>query len=79
METSRSAKKCLRWNPSGKRKKGRPKMTWRRSVETSYMTWGDAESKRRGDVMNMCEISTIITCILKHESVKAILYQLSKF
>ena len=48
METSRSAKKCLRWNPPGKRKRGRPKTTWRRSVEAELkdmgLTWGEAES-----------------------------------
>ena len=48
METSQSAKKCLRWNPPGKRKRGRPKITWRRSVEAELkdmgLTWGEAES-----------------------------------
>ena len=39
--------KCLRWNPPGKRKRARPKMTLRRSVEAELkdmgMTWSEAE------------------------------------
>ena len=45
----------LRWTPQGKRKRGRPKITWRRSTETELMvaglTWGQLERKaqdRRG-------------------------------
>jgi len=47
MEQNRNPKKCLRWNPPGKRSKGRPKVTWRRSTETDLkkmgMSWGEAE------------------------------------
>ena len=38
---------ALRWNPQGKRKQGRPKATWRRTVEKEIkamgLTWGEAE------------------------------------
>ncbi len=33
MEQKRFPKKGLRWNPSGKRKQGRPKMTMRKTFE----------------------------------------------
>ena len=44
------AKTALRWTPAeGKRKRGRPKETWRRTVESELrsvgMTWGEAERK----------------------------------
>ena len=38
---------ALRWTPEGKRKRGRPKITWRRSVEaelkTFNHTWGSIQ------------------------------------
>ena len=45
----------LRWTPQGKRKRGRPKTTWRRSTEAEVkvagLTWGQLEQKAqdRGD------------------------------
>jgi len=51
MEKNRIPKKCLKWNPTtGKRKQGRPKMTWRQSTEKDLrhpkldLTWGTAET-----------------------------------
>ena len=49
MEHSRIPKKCLKWTPTtGKRKQGRPKMTWRQSTEKDLfnleLTWGEAEN-----------------------------------
>ena len=39
----------LRWTPQGKRKRGRPKTTWRRSIEAEAkvagLTWGQLEQK----------------------------------
>ena len=39
----------FRWTPEGKRKKGRPKTTWRRTVEAELKemdsTWGEIEKK----------------------------------
>ncbi|XP_062588558.1 uncharacterized protein LOC134250223 [Saccostrea cucullata] len=38
---------ALRWTPEGKRRKGRPKTTWRRTVEKELkeinLTWGEVE------------------------------------
>lgn len=46
MDKNRYPKKCLKWHPPGKRSKGRPKATWRRSIESELkemgMTWGEA-------------------------------------
>jgi len=42
-------KVALRWTPQGKRPRGRPKTTWRRTVQSELMkmgvTWGEAERK----------------------------------
>ncbi|CAG2234263.1 unnamed protein product [Mytilus edulis] len=44
-------KVALRWTPEGKRKRGRPKTTWRRTIETEMKergyTWGTIEKKSR--------------------------------
>ena len=35
---------AMRWTPAGKRKRGRPKLTWRRSVEKEMRErWLDLE------------------------------------
>ena len=40
-------RQALKWNPQGKRKRGRPKMTWRRQtikeIENSGLSWNQAE------------------------------------
>ena len=42
---------ALRWTPQGKRNRGRPKTTWRRTVladlEKEHLTWGEAEKKAK--------------------------------
>ena len=49
--TSNTTKMALEWNPQGKRKRGRPKQSWRRSVmaelKSSEMTWGEAKIAAR--------------------------------
>ena len=40
-------KEALYWTPEGKRKRGRPRLTWRQSVESEMkgrlgLTWGEA-------------------------------------
>jgi hypothetical protein len=46
MEQGRIPKTSLQWTPVGKRKPGRPKTTWRRTVEAELkemgLTWGEA-------------------------------------
>ena len=38
----------LRWTPGGKRKRGRPKTTWRKTAETELsemgLSWGEAQA-----------------------------------
>ena len=45
--TSSIVRQALTWNPQGKRKRGRPKMTWRRELEAdtkkSGHSWGQIE------------------------------------
>ena len=48
MPNTRTAKVALHWTPDGKRKRGRPKETWRRTVER--------EMKERGWSWNFLEI-----------------------
>ena len=47
MDQKRIPKKGLRWNPPGKRKQRRPKMTLRKTFEGIFkkmeLTWGTAE------------------------------------
>ena len=42
-------RQALRWNPQGTRKRGRPKNTWRRDLETDIkqcgLTWRELENK----------------------------------
>ena len=43
------AKQALDWNPQGKRKRGRPVTTWRRTLDkelkTAKLSWGEAKKK----------------------------------
>lgn len=49
MPCERIPKVELRWTPPGKRKRGRPRITWRRTVETELeemgLSWGGAQYK----------------------------------
>ena len=52
---------ALTWAPEGKRKRGRPKTTWRRTVEkereeAEWRTWGGGavESKEQRKVKGLC-------------------------
>ena len=51
MPGSNITKVALRWTPQGKRPRGRPKTTWRRTIEAELrelgMTWGEAEAKAK--------------------------------
>ena len=44
---SNTTRQALKWNPQGKRRVGRPRQTWRRSIETEMkaagMTWTELE------------------------------------
>ena len=47
MLTERIPKVASRWRPAGKRKRGRPKTTGRKTVETEFsemgLSWGEAQ------------------------------------
>ena len=51
MSEDRIPKVAMRWTPSGRRKRGRPKTTWRRTVmkelEEMGLSWGKAQAKVR--------------------------------
>ena len=46
-EKENTTRIAMKWNPQGKRKQGRPKQSWRRTVikelESIGKTWGEAE------------------------------------
>ena len=48
MSSERIPKVALGWIPAGKRKRGRPKTTWRKTVETELsemgLSWGEGQS-----------------------------------
>ena len=51
MDENRIPKIALRWTPPGKRKRGRPKTTWRQTVmaelKEGNITWGQAQHVAR--------------------------------
>ena len=50
-ETSNITRVSLRWTPTGKRKRGRPKETWRRTIENEMkelgLTWPELEKRAK--------------------------------
>ena len=60
---------ALRWTPDGRRKRGRPKETWRRTVEKEMKenswTWGHLE--RRAPDRSQWHTLTEALCVSKHE------------
>ncbi|XP_062591942.1 probable cytochrome P450 CYP44 [Saccostrea cucullata] len=68
MKPSEIPRVALRWTPPGKRNRGRPKETWRRSVEKEMndqgWTWGTVQAKAadrqrwRSSVQALCAQST---------------------
>ena len=46
---SNIAKRALRWNPQGQRKRGRPRNTWRREVESDASKLGKSWSQIERD------------------------------
>ena len=51
MDRSSIPKIALRWTPAGKRPRGRPKTTWRKTIENELesldLTWGEAEARAK--------------------------------
>jgi len=47
MNVNKTPKIALRWTPPGKRKQGRPKNTWRRTITSELkemgISWGEAQ------------------------------------
>jgi len=48
-------KVALRWTPPGKRKRGRPKMTWRETVMVKLkekgLSWGEAQASAKDRIL----------------------------
>ena len=60
---------ALRWTPDGKRMRGRPKETWRRTVEREMkqhnLTWGKLKKTSR-DRLQWCALVSAL-CALPHK------------
>ncbi|XP_063411262.1 uncharacterized protein LOC134694195 [Mytilus trossulus] len=63
-----TTKVALRWTPEGKRKRGRPKTTWRRIVENELKergyTWGTVE--RTANNKEGWRKLVLILCAIRH-------------
>ena len=63
MPNERLPKVALRWTPVGKRKRGRPKNTWRRTVMMELkemgLTWDGAQAKARDRIQWKCMIAAL--------------------
>ena len=55
MSPERIPKVALRWTPAGKRKRGRPKTTWRKTIEKELkemgLSWGEAQAVAKNSDM----------------------------
>jgi hypothetical protein len=60
-------KVALRWTTAGKRKRGRPKTTWRRTIENEIKergyTWGTIERKDNREVWRKLVFAL---CAIRH-------------
>ena len=69
MGNNRYAKRVLKWTPPGKRKPGRPKGTWRRSVEAEMkeegITWLSME--RTAQNRTRWRVLEEALCVPEHE------------
>jgi len=54
MNVNRTMKIALRWTPPGKRKQGRPKNTWRRTITSELKKMGYHGVKHRGLQVTEC-------------------------
>ena len=63
MDNNRHPKVAMRWTPPGKRKRGRPKGNWRRSVESemkdSGYSWGEIEKKAKERTEWRCLVAAL--------------------
>ena len=52
------AKRALKWNPQGKRKRGRPQHIWRSTImselEKRGLTWREAKDTAQNRVIRYC-------------------------
>lgn len=64
-------RQALKWNPQGKRKQGRPRNNWRRSVEAEMLkcglNWGELERK----AINRVKWRIFVNGLCTHEELRA--------
>ena len=72
MRQEMPARIALTWTPEGKRKKGRPRTTWRRMMEeeldTASLTWGSALKVARD--RRAWKVLSEAPCVTRHDGIK---------
>ena len=57
------SKESLDWNPQGKRRRGRPKQTWRRSVHSEALekglSWGEVKRMAKNRIRWQCFVDAL--------------------
>lgn len=61
--TSNVTRQALDWNPQGKRKVGRPKQTWRRSVDAEAKAAGTTWAKLKGISQNRVRWRSVVSAL----------------
>ena len=57
------AQKCLEWNPVGKRRRGRPKNTWRRTIEDEAKRIGKTWSEIKNEAQNRVRWKKLVSAL----------------
>uniref|UniRef100_A0A0B7BS73 Endonuclease-reverse transcriptase n=1 Tax=Arion vulgaris TaxID=1028688 RepID=A0A0B7BS73_9EUPU len=63
METGSDTKTALRWTPEGRRKRGRPKTTWRRTIEQELKEMNHSWNTIQRKAMNREEWCTFVAAL----------------
>ena len=61
--TDNITRQALDWNPQGKRKVGRPKQTWRRSVESEAKTTGLSWAQLKKTAQNRVRWRSVVAAL----------------
>ena len=69
-ESDNITKRALRWTPEGRRRRGRPRTTWRRTLESEAQThqksWSDLEMLAK-DCQAWSDFTTALCASARHE------------
>jgi hypothetical protein len=63
-------KTALDWNPQGYRRRGRPKKTWRRTIEDEIRNTGRSWNEVKGDTWRSQRLEALYGCPVLHKEQK---------